>query len=120
MLVNTDPSFIIPHAFTSDAAYAAGTRMKMSGTFGVLTAAGDEDYLGVLVRRTKASGDPVTLAHKDAPFFAALAGGVIAAGAEVTTAADGKLVTGAAGAIDPGIALTPSAGDNDTILVMRT
>lgn len=119
MLLQNDTSRIVPHAFTADAAYPANTRMKMSGTFGILTAAGDEAWLGTLARRTKASGDQATLISRFG-HDVCLAGGAITAGASVTTAAAGKLVTGTAGAIDPGIALTAAAGDLDSFLMLRT
>lgn len=118
-LNQNDTNRVVPHAFTADAAYPANTRVKMSGTFGVLTAAGDEDDIGTLVRRTKANGDEATLIAKYG-YDIYVAGGAIAAGASITTAAAGKVVTGTGGAVDPGIALTPSAGDLDNVLVLRT
>ena len=114
-----DTNAIVPYAFTADGAYPANTRMKMSGTFGVLTAAGDEAHIGTLARRTKASGDPATLIAKNlsgAPVF--VAGGVIAEGDQVTSAAAGKVVTGTDGTVDYGIALDASAGDLDNIRVL--
>lgn len=118
---NHDTSRVVPHPFTADAAYAANTRMKMSGTFGILTAAGDEAHLGTLLRRTKASGDDATLIAKAGTGATwGVAGGVIAAGAAVTSSTAGKIVTGTAGAIDPGIALNASAADGDEVLVLGT
>lgn len=119
MYVTNDQKAAIPYAFTADAAYPAGTRMKMSGTFGVLTAAGDEAHLGTLARRTKAAGDPAALISKTASgAIAFVAGGVIALGAEVTSAAAGKVVTGTGGAIDFGYALNATGADGDSVLVM--
>lgn len=119
MYTTNDQAAAIPHAFTADAAYPAGTRMKMSGTFGILTAAGDEAHLGTLARRTKASGDPATLISKTASGAVAfVAGGAIAEGAEVTSAVDGKVVTGTGGAVDYGYALNATATDGDSVLVM--
>lgn len=119
MLQPNDISAIVPFAFTADGAYPAHTRMKMSGTFGVLTAAGDEAHLGTLARRTKASGDPATLISKHASGAQVfLAGGAIAAGAQTTSAAAGKVVTGVGGAVDYGIALTAASGDLDTVMVL--
>ena len=118
-LNQNDTNRIVPHAFSADGAYPANTRMKMSGTFGILTAAGDEDDIGTLARRTKASGDEATLIAKYG-YDINVAGGVIAAGASATTAAAGKLVTGTGGAVDPGIALTAASGDGDNFLLLRT
>lgn len=118
---NHDTSRVVPHAFTADAAYPANTRVKMAGTFGQLTVAGDEACLGTLARRTKGAGDRATLIAKPGTGATwAVGGGVIAAGAAVTSAAGGKLVTGTAGAIDPGIALTPCAANGDEFLVLGT
>ena len=47
-----------------------------------------------------------------------VAGGNIALGAEVTSAAAGKVVTGTAGAMDYGLALN-AAVNNQTVMVLR-
>lgn len=92
--------------FTADAAYEPYLRMKMSGTYGVLTVAGDEAHLGVLEIRTHAAGGDATLYHKNAPgTHCYVAAGTIAKGSQVTSAAAGKVVTGISGAIDYGIAM---------------
>ncbi len=119
MYITNDRAAAIPHAFTADAAYPAGTRMKMSGTFGVLTVAGDETHLGTLARRTKAANDPCSLISKTASgAIAYVANGVIAQGAETSSAAGGKIKTGLTGVVDTGIALNAAAADGDSILVM--
>lgn len=108
----------VPHAFIADGAYPAGTRMKMD-TFGVLTAAGDEAHLGTLARRTNAAGDEATLISKNASgAIAYVAGGAIADGAQCTSAANGKVVTGTGGAVDLGYVIQGAAGDLDTVLVI--
>lgn len=118
-LQQNDTNRVVPHAFTADGAYPPNTRMKMSATFGVLTAAGDEDWIGTLVRRTKTAGDAATLIAKHG-YDVFVAGGAIVPGASVTSTAGGKVVTGTGGAVDPGVALTEAAGDLDHVLVLRT
>jgi hypothetical protein len=119
MYVTNDQKAAIPYAFTADAAYPAGTRMKPSGTWGILTAAGDEAHIGTLASRTKASGDPVTLISKNASgAIAYVANGAVALGAEVSSVAGGKVQTGITGAIDLGFALNATSANGDSILVM--
>lgn len=101
--------------FTVDGAYDSGTRMKMSGTFGILTAAGDEACLGTLLQRTLASGDRCTLVDIRAPGSRGwVAGGAIAVSDRFTSAAAGKVVTGTGGAEDYGYALTASTASGGT------
>jgi hypothetical protein len=114
-----DTSRVVDFPFTADAAYEAGTRVKMSGTHGQLTVAGDEACLGTLAYRTKGPGSEATLIAKPGTGATyVIGGGVIAAGASVTSAAGGKLVTGTAGAIDPGIALTACSGNGAEFLLL--
>lgn len=91
----------------ADAAYAAGTRVKWSGTAGKVTVAGDEACIGTLKNRTYKDGDPCVVLDIRGPgsrIF--IAGGAIAAGAAFTSAAAGRVVTGTAGVQDYGVALT--------------
>ena len=118
-MLHPNESARISHSFTADAAYAPGTRMKMSGTFGILTVAGDEAHVGTLLERTYAAGDPAPLYHNNATgTFAYIANGAIAQGAQVSSVAAGKVQTGTGGAVDLGIALNAAAADGDVIEVL--
>lgn len=119
MYITNDNTAAIPHAFTADAAYPAGTRMKMSGTFGSLTAADDESALGTLARRTKVAGESCTLISKTASgAIAYVASGAIAQGDETSSVANGQIQTGTAGAVDTGVALNATVAAGDSLLAM--
>lgn len=95
------------------AATAKGLRVKYDSN-GELAIAGDENFVGVATAPVLAADDPIAFKHKLAPGTQILvAGGAIAAGDAITTAASGKTVTGTLGAVDFGQAVTAAGGDGD-------
>lgn len=104
--------------FEAAAAIAPFLRVKFTAP-GVVGVAGDEACIGTLRTRSYAAGDRVTVVDKRAPGTRTMiAGGAIAKGAAVTSAAGGKVVTGTAGVEDYGVALTAAAGDGEQLEVM--
>ena len=96
----------------ADAAIDAGLRVKWDATAGQVTVAGDEACIGVTVNRSLAAGDPITVQDIRTPgTMAFTASGAIAAGAAFTSAAGGKVATGAGGVEDYGVAITAATGD---------
>ena len=96
------------------AAIAPHLRVKHHSTVGQVVVAGDEACIGTAKIRSYAAGDPMTVTDISAPgtrIF--IAGGAIAAGDSFTSAAAGKVVTGALGAEDYGVAITAAAGDGE-------
>jgi len=109
--------------FIANAAIAKGRRVKLHTTPGQVALAGDEAYIGIAMSRTTAAGQPIAVLDARAPGLQEfVAGGAIAAGdsvtSGVTSAANGKIVTGTAGVVDMGKAVTAAAADGDTILVL--
>jgi len=105
--------------FIANAAIAKGRRVKLHTTPGQVALAGDEAYIGIAMSRTTAAGQPIAVLDARAPGLQEfVAGGAIAAGDSVTSAANGKIVTGTAGVVDMGKAVTAAAADGDTILVL--
>lgn len=99
-------------SLVADAAYAPGIRVKWSATAGKVTVAGDEACIGTLLNRTYADGDECVVIDIRAPGTRAfIAGGAIAAGAAFTSVAGGKVVTGAGGVQDYGVAITAATAD---------
>lgn len=95
-----------------DAAYQPYLRVKWSATAGKVTVAGDEACIGILMTRTYADGDRAVVRDIRCPgTLPFVAGGAIAAGAGFTSAAGGKVVTGAAGVEDYGVAITAASGN---------
>jgi hypothetical protein len=105
--------------FIANAAIAKGRRVKLHTTPGQVALAGDEAYIGIAMSRTTAAGQPIAVLDARAPGLQEfVAGGAIAAGDSVTSAASGKIVTGTAGVVDMGKAVTAAAADGDTLLVL--
>ena len=106
--------------FTADTAIARYLRLKHGATPGsTLQIAGDEAYLGEADLISYQAGDPMTLYDRKAPgSHCFIANGAIAKGAVVSTAAAGKVQTGAAGVVDIGRALTETTGDNQVVEVL--
>jgi hypothetical protein len=105
--------------FIANAAIAKGRRVKLHTTPGQVALAGDEAYIGIAMSRTTAAGQPIAVLDARTPGLQEfVAGGAIAAGDSVTSAANGKIVTGTAGVVDMGKAVTAAAADGDTILVL--
>ncbi|MGD9632548.1 MAG: hypothetical protein AB7G28_22755 [Pirellulales bacterium] len=96
----------------ASAAIAPGLRLKWHATPGKVAIAGDEACIGIAWTRAFADGDPIEVLDIRAPgFHPFVAGGAIAAGAAFTSAAGGKVVTGAAGVEDYGVAITAATAD---------
>ncbi|MEN1680778.1 MAG: capsid cement protein [Planctomycetota bacterium] len=91
---------------------APGLRVKWHTTAGQVVLAGNEACIGVTAGRATAAGQPIEILDIKScgtlPFTAA---GAIAAGAGFTSAANGKVASGAAGNEDYGVALTAATGD---------
>lgn len=105
--------------FIANGAIAKGRRVKLHTTPGQVALAGDEAYIGIAMSRTTAAGQPIAVLDARAPGLQEfVAGGAIAAGDSVTSAANGKIVTGTAGVVDMGKAVTAAAADGDTLLVL--
>lgn len=104
-------------SFTSGAAHARGTRVKLSG--GVTVAAGltDNNWIGVTLNTVTTSGDPVSVALRSHT-IQGVAAAAITAGAFCFTAASGKFSTTAVTGFYAGIALTASSADGDIIEIM--
>ena len=106
--------------FEAGAAIAIHTRVKIAS--GVLAAAGIADKdIGVTAAASFASGDkvPVILRSKQGT-HKAIAAAAITAGAEVYTAASGKVSVSASTAYLRGIALEAAGADGDVIEIMPT
>jgi len=96
----------------ADAAIAPGLRVKWSATAGKVSIAGDEACIGTALTRSYADLDPIVIVDiRAAGTRDFVAGGAIAAGAAFTSAAGGKVVTGAAGVQDYGVAITATTAD---------
>lgn len=96
----------------ASSAIAPGLRVKHHSTAGQVAIAGDEACIGVAANRAYAAGDPITVLDIKLPgTLPFVAGGAIAKGAGFTSAAGGKVVTGAAGAEDYGVAFQAAQGD---------
>lgn len=105
--------------FTIDSACGLYLRLKNSATAGILTIAGDEDFLGVAEIIAYASGDAMTLYQRDVPGTQCYVGnGVITAGDWVSTAAAGKVQSGTGGARVLGKALNTTTVDGEQVEVL--
>lgn len=103
-------------SLTAGEALKPGQRVKWGATAGQVVAAGDEACIGTMKNRAHAAGDPATVIDIRAPGTRKfLAGGAIAIGDAFTSAADGKVVTGAGGAEDYGRAISASTVDGGYI-----
>jgi hypothetical protein len=103
-------------SLVADAAIAKYLRLKHSGTAGKVSIAGDEACIGTAAVRSYADGDPMVVDDIRRPgtrIF--VAGGAIAIGDSVTSAAGGKVVTGTGGVEDYGKAITASTADGGLI-----
>lgn len=110
MLIGHNPTGLM--SLVASEAIAPGLRVKWHTTAGQVAIAGDEACIGIAVNRAYAAGDPITVRDiKSCGTLPFTAGGAIAAGAGFTSAAGGKVVTGAAGAEEYGVALTAAQGD---------
>lgn len=105
--------------FTTGAALARYLRVVLSA--GKLAAAGIADReLGQTERRTYADGDAVAVRLRNAPGTCIMiANAALAVGADVFTAAAGKVGASASTARKIGTALSASAADGDAIEVLR-
>lgn len=107
--------------FKADAAIAPHLRVKIGSDSEHVAIAGDEACIGTAYNRAYAAEDGITVRDKRSPgTHVFVAGGAIAAGAQVTSAAGGKVVTGTAGTEDYGVALTAATGDGGLIEVLTT
>jgi len=105
MLIGHNPTNLI--AMVASGAIEPGLRVKHHSTAGQVAVAGDEACIGVTVNRAFKAGDPITIIDiKSCGTLPFTAGGAIAKGAGFTSAAGGKVVTGAGGAEDYGVAFT--------------
>lgn len=96
----------------SSAAIEPGLRVKWHTTPGQVAVAGDEACIGVTLDRAYGADEPIRILDiKSCGSLPFTAGGAIAKGAAFTSAADGKVVTGAGGAEDYGVARTAAGGD---------
>jgi hypothetical protein len=97
-------------------ASAIGAHLRVKLSSGDVAIAGDEESIGVTVAPVIATGDGVTIALKNKPgTVQVVAGGEITAGAQVFSAANGKVA--ASGAVFEGIALMAGA-DGDVIEIL--
>lgn len=102
--------------FTVDAAVAPFLRLKHSGTAGVLSIAGDENWIGEADQRAYASGDPMTYYDKRAPgTHVYVANGAIEPEDEISTAAGGMVQSGTDGAITIGKAITRATAAGEQV-----
>lgn len=100
------------------AATAQYLRVKMVAA-GTWTVAGDEAFDGFANIQALAAGDPISVRHKYAGGTQiAVAGGAIAIGDTVTTAASGKCISGTTGVVDFGRAISAAAADGDLFEVL--
>ena len=106
--------------FTADTAIEPYLRLKHGATPGsTLAIAGDEASIGEAEIRAYGVGDAMTLYDRKAPgTHTFVANGAIATGAIVSSAAAGKVQSGAAGVIDIGRAITATSGDGERIEVL--
>lgn len=104
--------------FIAGGAYAQFLRVKLSS--GVLAVAGITDKeLGTLERASFASGDPVSVILRNKVGTKVMvANGAISLGADVFTAANGKVGPSASTAFLVGTALQAAAADGDLIEVL--
>ena len=93
-------------------AIAPGLRVKRHATAGKVSIAGDEACIGVAFNRAYAEDDPITIIDIRTPgLLPFVASGAIAAGAQFTSAAGGKVASGTGGNEDYGIADTAATGN---------
>ena len=105
--------------FKASAAIAKFLRCKLHSVSGEIIVAGDEAFIGEIDQPALAAGDPVVVYDKRAPgSHIFVAGGAIAWGAQVTTAAAGKVVTGTGGVVDLGVCISPASGDGALVEVL--
>ena len=96
----------------SGAAIEPGLRVKWGATAGQVVVAGDEACIGVTRDRAFAADEPIVVLDIKAPgTLPFTAGGAIAKGAAFTSTAGGKVVTGAGGVEDYGLAMEAAGGD---------
>lgn len=109
MLISQFPKFRVT------AAYGKDIRVKWSSS-GVVIVAGDEEELGTTEEVTTAANDVVAVMPKNlAGVRYYIAGGVISEGADVYTAASGKVAS--SGTYLRGVALEAASGDGSRIKV---
>jgi hypothetical protein len=104
--------------FSASADVTGGRLVSASGAKTVAPATLDSAVVVGVAGYDVKSGEPVTVYTRPTGVHALVAGGAIAAGAQVVAGATGKVVTIGSNVNPVGIALEAAAADNDVIDVL--